>query len=151
MINEQYTKTYCCEDISKIENYELAINDKSQMWDCHHKAETLPCGRFSRNDLKKFNLYFDRPANELIFLTHSEHISLHRKGKKFSEETKRKISEVWKGKKHSEETKCKMSEARKGLNTWTKGSYWFNNGIRNVRARECPEGFVKGRIIKVQK
>lgn len=37
-----------------------------------------------------------------------------RKGKKLSEETKRKISKALKGKKHTEETKRKMSKARKG-------------------------------------
>ena len=38
------------------------------------------------------------------------------KGKKFSEETKRKISEKTRGKKRSEETKRKISEAKKGKN-----------------------------------
>ena len=123
MINEKCAKRFCKEDIYKIENYELAINDKSQMWECHHKAEILPCGRFSRNDLKKFNLYFNRSANELIFLTSNEHRKLHRKGIKLSEETKRKLSEshkglnTWtKGKSKSEETCRKLSESHKGKN-----------------------------------
>ena len=30
----------CCEDISLIENYESAISDKTEMWDCHHRLET---------------------------------------------------------------------------------------------------------------
>ena len=25
--------------------------------------------------------------------------------------------------------------------------YWFNNGIENKRAAECPEGYVKGRLV----
>ena len=61
------------------------------------------------------------------------------KGKQLSEEAKRKISESLKGKHHNEETKLKMSEARKGL-------LWFNNGIINIKVKECPEGFVRGRI-----
>lgn len=118
MIKEYNVKKYCCEDISKIENYELAINDKTQTWDCHHRGEILPCGRFSINDLKKFNLYWNRPANELIFLTHSEHRKLHKPnlGKQHSEESKQKIANSLKGKKrkhHSEEAKRKMSEVRK--------------------------------------
>ena len=32
-----------------------------------------------------------------------------------------------------------MREAKKGM-------LWFNNGKINIRARECPEGFVLGRI-----
>ena len=80
MINEKNAKTYCSEDISNIENYELAINDTTQTWEIHHRGEVLPCGRFSPNDLKKFGLYFNRPASELIFLTKAEHTRLHWKG-----------------------------------------------------------------------
>ncbi len=36
------------------------------------------------------------------------------KGKRHSEETKRKISKARKGRKHSEESRRKMSEAKKG-------------------------------------
>ena len=67
MINEYSVKKYCSEDLSLIENYELTIADTTQTWDCHHRGEILPCGRFSLNDLKKFGLYYKRPASELIF------------------------------------------------------------------------------------
>ena len=80
MINECNAKNFCCEDLSLIENYDKAIADTTQMWDCHHRGEVLPCGRFSQDDLKKFGLYYKRPASELIFLTHSEHRRLHTKG-----------------------------------------------------------------------
>lgn len=117
MINEKCVKKYCCEDISQIENYDLAVNDKTQMWHCHHIAEILPCGRFTMNDLKKFNLYYDRPANELIFLTPAEHHKLHYK----TDETKQKMSESHKGKPCSEETRKKISESLKGHIPWNKG------------------------------
>lgn len=94
MIHEQNTNAFCVEDISKIENYEQAISDKKQTWDCHHKAEILPCGRFSVDDLKKFNLYFHRPASELIFLTRADHIKLHFTGCHRSDETKAKMSKT---------------------------------------------------------
>ena len=69
-------------------------------------------------------------------------------GKHHTEESKKKISEAKKGKHlgkdnpfygktHSEETKKKLSEAKKGM-------HWFNNGKMNIRAKECPEGFVPG-------
>ena len=61
--------------------------------------------------------------------------------KNMSEETKRKLSIAKKGMKLSEETKQKMAYAMKRL-------HWFNNGIKNVRAKSCPEGFVRGRIKK---
>ena len=97
MINEKYAKKFCCEDLSLIENYELAINDTTQTWECHHRGEVLPCGRFSIDDLKKFELYFNRPASELIFLTPSEHRRLHFKGVPrgpLSEEHKKAIAEA---------------------------------------------------------
>lgn len=125
MISENWVKQYCCEDISLIENYDKAINDNTQTWDCHHRGEILPCGRFTTNDLKKFNLYYNRPTNELIFLTLKEHRSLHCslqfKGKKHSIETKKKISESKKGVKFSDEHKKKISESHKGQTAWNKG------------------------------
>lgn len=45
------------------------------------------------------------------------------KGKKFSEEHKKKISEAHKGKKLSEEHKKKLSNAKKG-NQYVKGKHW---------------------------
>ena len=94
MINENCVKAYCSEDISLIENYALAIADTTQTWDCHHRGEILPCGRFSPNDLTKFGLYFNRPASELIFLTKAEHSSLHKRGVPLSEATKKAIGEA---------------------------------------------------------
>ena len=61
------------------------------------------------------------------------------KGKHFSEESKKKNAEAHKGKKFSEEHKKKLSEASKGMR-------WFNNGKINIRTKECPPGFVPGRI-----
>ena len=72
------------------------------------------------------------------------------KGKKMSEEYCRKCSEGNKGKqarekhpmygKHfTEESKKKMSDAKKG-------KHWYNNGKINVMTKECPEGFVPGRL-----
>lgn len=90
---------YCSEDISHIENYDKAVNDKEHLWDCHHRAEILPCGRYSRESLIKVGLYWNRPASELIFLRHDAHMRLHHTGneyclgRKLSDETKRKMSE----------------------------------------------------------
>ena len=112
MINETYAKRFCKDDISLIENYELAINDKTQMWECHHRRETI----YSRKDLIEIGEYYNRPAIELIFLTKTEHRRSHTRGNKFSEKTKRKISESLRGKKRSEETCRKMSESKKGKN-----------------------------------
>lgn len=71
------------------------------------------------------------------------------KGKKFSEEHKKKIGDSKKGnnyflgKHHSVESKKKMSDATK---VQMKGMRFFNNGEINIRAKECPPGFIPGRI-----
>ena len=48
----------------------------------------------------------------------------------------------------TEETRRKMSEAAMGKNVWTKGRLWCNNGKISIRAYECPEGFVPGRLLR---
>lgn len=121
MIQERNAKSFCSEDISKIENYEEAIADKSQTWDCHHRGEILTCGVYSVSDLKKYDLYYNRPASELIFLTHSKHITLHKTGranpmfgKHHTDEHRRKLSAAFKGRVFSEERRRKISIAKKG-------------------------------------
>lgn len=80
MINSYNAKLYCCEDISLIENYNHAIADQTKMWDIHHRRECDENGRtlFTNKQLKEMNLYFNRPASELIFVTRSMHSKLHR-------------------------------------------------------------------------
>ena len=122
MISENQAKKYCKEDISKIENYDKAISDTTQIWHCHHRTEIW--WNCSIKELKENKCYYHRKACELIFLTNAEHARLHKKGRhghKCSEETKKKISESNKGKtssfkghNHSEETKRKISVALKG-------------------------------------
>lgn len=72
----------CCEDLSLIENYDKAIADSKDKWVLHHRDEyrVLPSGIEvwrSKDDLKENNRYLHVPANELIFLTRSEHTKLH--------------------------------------------------------------------------
>ena len=172
-----------CKNYQDIENYDKALANNFKGWECHHRKGV----DITREKLKALGMYYNRPADELIFLKHSEHVSLHKKGKQFSEETKKKMSDAHKGKclseetkkklseakknmseetrkklseahkgkpsptkgKHfSEETKNKLSEAHKGKNIWIKCTHWFNNGKINIRAKECLDGFVPGRIKK---
>ena len=172
MICEHTVKKYCCEDLSKIENYEEAVNSP-KMWNCHHRLETHNSDGERRlidlisAELIALDTYYHRPADELIFLTPGEHQRLHRKGRpgwQHSDETKRKLSELQKGNQnhkghhHSEETKRKLSEVNKGhyhsdetkrkLSEVAKGKHWFNNGVKSVMSFECPEGFRPGRIYK---
>ena len=80
MINEKCAKSYCSEEISLIENYNEAIADQTRMWDIHHRRECDSEGRtlFTSKQLKDMNLYLNRPASELIFVTRSMHWKLHR-------------------------------------------------------------------------
>lgn len=171
MISEKQAKRYCREDISKIGNYEEAVNDKEHKWDCHHCFEKFWWWETSPKDLKEQGMYYNRPASELIFLSASDHRTLHTKGRECSEETKRKLSEInknrskeislrmsraHKGKHPTEETKRKISKALKGrrikeevrqhMGKHTQGTHWYNDGVMSVRAKECPKGFVSGRL-----
>ena len=150
MISKRSAKAYCKDDISLIENYDKAIADNTQTWDCHHRRETI----FTPKDLMEIGEYYNRPACELIFLTKSEHMRLHHLGKNVSAETRQKLSEKKNGennpmfgKHHSAEARKKISEAKKGKPTCIKGTNWYNNGVKNIRAKTCPEGFVPGRIV----
>ena len=120
MINFKQAKRFCKEDISKIKNYDKAVNDTTQMWECHHMTETW--WNCSRQDLIDNECYYGRKACELIFLTKEEHRSLHFKGRTYSKETLRKISETLKGRTLSLETRIKMSESHKGNTTTVFGS-----------------------------
>lgn len=121
MISERQARIYCYEDLSLIENYELAIADKTQTWDCHHRVEDIMnCGA---KELIAQGCYENRPAHDLIFLPHGKHSSLHKAGenhpmygKHHSAESRAKMSAAQIGKKCSEETRAKLSAARIGKN-----------------------------------
>ena len=173
----KYYKCYYCKDIENVENYEAAKKDDFIGWHCHHRLEThTPDGKrrevdIGYKELIALGLYYNRPAEELIFLPRSEHEAFKKgktawnkgkkmsaefcrknseshkgetawnKGKKMSEEFCRKNSESHKGKPKSEETRKRMSEARKGKR-------WYNNGKINIMSKECPDGFTPGRLRK---
>ena len=108
--------------------------------------------------------------------THSEFMKgkpSWNKGKKMSEEQKRKLSDANKGKKMSEEAKKKISIKNKGKNnpmfgksSWPndtqkyemrrlkmiqslKSLEWWNNGTKMTRSKECPgPEWQRGRIKK---
>ena len=141
-----------CKDYENIENYQKAKANDFIGWHCHHRLETHNSDGerrlvdISHKELKALGMYYNRPASELIFLTESEHHSLHDEGennpmygKHHSEESKKRIGAAHKGKHHSEESKKRIGAAKKG-------TCWFNNRKINIRAKECPPGFVPGRL-----
>lgn len=177
MICIKTTEKYCNGDITKIENYDKAVNDTTQMYICHHRNEQY----YTWIELKKLGLYFNCPPCELIFVTKSEHKQIHKTCagyeeyiKKNSESHKNQIPWI-KGKHHTQECKDELSKKLKekpcyknrGKVPWNKGlkgqqkmstenkekiskaiknTKWYNDGKINVRAFECPEGFVPGRL-----
>jgi hypothetical protein len=84
MIGLSKVKRECKDDITKIENYEEAINDKVNMWECHHRLELTLDGEFAHThkELKRLGMYWYRPYFELIFLKQEDHKKLH--GEKYA-------------------------------------------------------------------
>ena len=120
MIHLRTVKEFC-KDYTQIENYEEAINDKTETWICHHILGEI----LRREQLIAHDFYYDVPSCMLKFVTKAEHNKIHKpnKGIHHTEETRRKMSESHKGKpawnkgKHgiySEDTRRKISEAMKG-------------------------------------
>lgn len=154
MIAENKAKKYCCEDISRIENYDKAMTDMEQIWECHHRLEVGANGELiARGDLINHGLYYDRPADELIFLTKEQHTTLHNNnrrddvqskmskslsGRKLTDDVKLKISQALKGNKNcvgrklSQETKNKIGKASKGRVSSNKGKHLSEETKRKV-------------------
>ena len=111
-------KHFCSEDPSLIENYELALNDTTQIWDCHHRLET-DLG-LTADELKEQNKYLNVPASELILLTHSEHTRLHKKANKLTEDHIANLSKSLKGKNKGKKRTPEMINRYKEAHTGTK-------------------------------
>ena len=174
MIDKRSAKAFCKDDFSLIENYDKAIADNTQTWVCHHRRETIfskadliEIGEYYNrpacelifltksehtrlHTIGENNPNFGKPAwnnGKHLSAETRKKISEAHNGKHHSEETRQKLSEAQKGKHRSEETKKKISEAKKGKPSCIKGTNWYNNGVKNIRAKTCPEGFVPGRIV----
>ena len=118
------SKNCFCSEPSKIENYDKAIGDTTQTWECHHRLETHTSDGERRlvdltaNELKALDMYYNRPPEEFIFLTKKDHVSLHYKGRM---SPNKGHTSPFKGKKHSAETKQKISNSLKGNTPPNKG------------------------------
>lgn len=79
MISKDSVKRYCRDDIQKIENYNEAVSDMVNMWECHHRLELTLDGQPAccRDDLIRHGMYYKRPAFELIFVKPQEHALMH--------------------------------------------------------------------------
>lgn len=111
MINTYNLRKFCKDDISKIDNYEEAVQS-DDIYDCHHRLELTLEGEYahSKEDLIRMDMYYHRPYYELILLPHKEHTKLHRK-----------FNSCFSGHKLSKEMKDKLINSHKGKVHWNKG------------------------------
>ena len=176
MISKLSAKAYCRDDISLIENYDKAVSDTTQLWHCHHRRETIfsrkdlieigeYCNRpacelifltpTAHNKLHNLGKHLSAETRKKMSESHSGEKNQFF-GKHFSAEHRHKLSEAHKGKHHSAEACKKMSESHKGkhlsaetrwkISEAKKGKHWYNNGVKCIKAKTCPEGFVPGRL-----
>lgn len=77
----------------------------------------------------------NRIENLMLFSTQKSHAALHGKGRKFSEETKKKISEKLKGRTISKETRERSSKTffKKGHSPWNKGKKLSQKHIEKIK------------------
>lgn len=173
----RYYKQQYCKDIENVENFEKALADDFKGWHCHHRRQTWDSNGerlevdISAAELIALDIYYDVPAEELIFMKHGEHSSLHSKGnqhakgKHQTEEAKRKNREAhlgknnpMYGKRHSIESRRKMSEAKKSVEAKKRmseaaterntGRHWYHNDKGNKFCYECPPGYEPGYLMK---
>lgn len=125
-------KQLCCDDITKIENYDKAISS-NERWDCHHRLEThfsdgtpRPVGaQLSTDELKALDMYYNRPTSELILLPYGDHTRLHLTGKvryEMTDDIKSKISKSVKNNPDAMGSKAKRM--RDAYNKDNKGLSW---------------------------
>ena len=133
--NRCRAKDYCCEDISKIENYYDALNSDEE-YDCHHRLEShdengVIRERFlTKDDLKKLGKYYNVPASELIFIPRHEHLSIHSLNRWKNDDFNNKMSESHKGennpfygKHHSKETLDRIRTTKENNGTLHKSTF----------------------------
>ena len=72
-----------CRTPELIENYDKAVVDETQIWACHHRLETHNSDGekrlvdITKEELQALDMYYDRPASELIFMTPRDHSYMH--------------------------------------------------------------------------
>lgn len=65
----------CSDSLCDVEGYLAAMLDTRQVWHLHHKVGAV-CDR-NKETLIEMDLYYHRPANELVFLPPDVHTRLH--------------------------------------------------------------------------
>lgn len=118
---------------------EIGIIDKNAppyTYAMHHKDETL-----RHNDIERYILWL---FEDLEVEDYGKHTSHHHTGLVWSEESREKM--------RGEKNPANLYPERNNFVNnnpaliLIKGTHYYNNGFIELRAKECPEGFVKGRL-----
>ena len=97
MINKRqrrWCSKYCKDGIENIPGYQEALTS-TEKYECHHLKEST----FTKKELEDMNLYWNRPADELIFLRADIHKSMHARSRVVTDETREKMSNSSMGRK----------------------------------------------------
>lgn len=105
--------------------------EKHPMYGHHHKEETRT--KISEKLKGKF-VGENNPMYGKGYLLKGEKNGMYGTHRKFSEEIRQKMSEN-----HADNS---------GDKNYAYGTHWYTNGVENIRAVECPDGFHKGRTAK---
>jgi len=140
-----------CESYKDIENYDVAVTDDSQTWICHHRLETEDSDgkpriiALSTAELKALDMYYNRPPEELIFVTKSEHAKIHgkystwfiKKGADnyFAQHKFIGSSNHMYGKHHTEESRKKISESLKQNETIAEGTFTGKHHTKETKEK----------------
>lgn len=81
LINDYHLPYFAPGELAKIVNYEKASKDGYKGWHLHHRLELNPDGTTykPKEILIQEDIYYQRPATELVFLTVAEHRAMHAK------------------------------------------------------------------------
>lgn len=107
---------------------------------CFECPEGFVPGRlpYSEEALKNMKAGKQSPKAKVTAANNFRKAAAMRKGKPFSEEHNRKISEATRGEKNHMYGKSHSDEAREKMRQSQLGKVYWTDGVKNVKARECP-------------
>lgn len=124
--------------------YKMSLEQKQKLSENRKKENNPMYGRLGKNNPRYGTSLPDETK---------EKISNSLKGRNWSAETRKKQEKIRSQPGYydylRDKSRCeKISKSNKGKAGSAKGKHWYNNGISETYAFECPAGFAKGRLKK---